>query len=290
MYDNLHIETLMNAAHVERVAAAAGQIDIDPMLIVAKLVSTQKLWSVENGRKLTKIVCALQSDFTYRGHTSEELVLQMEGAMNSEKRFADVIRMALEMWRRATKGQPFAYDRTLDRVLERSEGHGIEALFDLLDERRQRRSAAEQRLFIVALTWMIGGVWGQEVTGDPEALLFRDYEGRDLPNWSVSADTRFDAGWDHYSNMAQMLDKYGAVRPEDQGVLFQTLDGVWKPLIKEERGVYLVQSQRFPRVNYEVNLAKMSCTCEGYMHRQQPCKHVEAAKQHFEETLPFEVA
>lgn len=290
MLDNLHIETLMNAAHCERVALAAGQMEMDPMALVAKLCMTEKLWSVDNGRKLTKIVCALQSDFTFRNHTNEELVFQLDAAMNSDKKFADVIRITVEIMARSSKGRTMAYDRALDRVRERAEGNPAESLFDLLDERRGRRSAAEQRLFVVAVTWLIGGVWGQDLIGDAEALLFRDYEARTFPTWSSPNDKRFDPSWDGYSNMAQMLDQYGAVRPEDQGVLFRTLDGVWSPIIKEERGVYLVQSQRFPRKFYEVNIAKMSCDCEGYMHRQTPCKHVDVAKAHFEATLPFSVA
>jgi hypothetical protein len=45
-----------------------------------------------------------------------------------------------------------------------------------------------------------------------------------------------------------------------------------------ENGVWSVPSQTSPATRYRVTLCPVSCTCEDFQLRQQPCKHVIAAR------------
>jgi len=87
------------------------------------------------------------------------------------------------------------------------------------------------------------------------------------------------------ANMILMFREYGRVDPADEGIMFRTKGGVWKPVIKPAGGgVFQVQSQTDPKEFYEVLLGeKNTCTCPGHVYRQVDCKHI----KHAIEELPF---
>ncbi len=162
---------------------------------------------------------------------------------------------------------------------------------------RMFSESAEEALIYLLATWATTGIWGQ---GIPETIyddLYVVQAGQrqragllePVPAWGEARDRRFEGSWAAYMNMGQMLERYGRLDPDDEGVLLQTKDGVWKPIVREEEGIYLVQSEDDPFRYYEVSLPSQLCNCEDHQRRGTICKHQVHARAWAEARLPFEV-
>ena len=123
---------------------------------------------------------------------------------------------------------------------------------------------------------------GQEVReGDTqEALAVIDQVSKfdeTLPDWAQPTDKRFGESWLARANMVLMYREYGRVHQDDEGIMFRTKGGEWKPVTKNSgNGVYQVQSESDPMQFYEVFIGEDSktCTCPGHVFRGAICKHI----------------
>src|SRR5262245_17102364 len=61
--DNLNIDAMLDAE------LAVGDPAADLPTLAKRLASTEKLWSVPEGRQLVQIICAAQSDARWARHT-----------------------------------------------------------------------------------------------------------------------------------------------------------------------------------------------------------------------------
>lgn len=290
--DNLDIGLMLEA---ERCAVDPKNADM--VALAGRLAQSQKLWSTREGRQLVQLICSVQSDLSFRDFTDDELLLRLSHAIGDEARFADVIKIVHEIIERSsprlfTEFASFLDERCKERTALRSESgdtgdadmEAAVGLFVRISGGPAKWTVAEETLAYLVVTWMVCGVFGQgEFCNAPRTRSGHEIE----PCWAEAEDRRFESSWDGYANIVMMFDKHGRLEPDDPGVLFLAKDGRWIPVIREESGVYLVQSGKEPRTFYEVNLAVLSCTCKDFMRRQEPCKHVRAVRAKAESELPF---
>lgn len=288
--DNLDVRTMLEAEQ-----CLADFKKSDKLAVALTLACTEKLWSIDQGRKLVQLICSVQSDCGYREHTDDELILQVGRALNDTTRFADVIKLIHEVLFRSKQAKrPYADFLELleERTAVQSQDELLQAAVGLLSRISADPSnftVAEETLVYLVVTWLVCGVFGQggmSCAADT-AVAERLRVEEQVPAWAETQDRRFESSWDGYANMVMMFNEHGRLDPEDSGVLFLAKDGRWVPVIREESGVYLVQSEREPRTFYEVNLAVPSCTCKDFMRRREPCKHVKAARDKVTSDLPF---
>jgi len=292
--DNLRIDLMLAA---EGMLAESAQPDSKVNLnrLAAQLACSEKLWSCSIGRKLVTIIATVQRQRTFHAYTDAELILRLESAMNDEKQFLDAMSIAKEIWTRFKGGVDIGEFIALLR--EQVKGTEATPVVELLNRclgSVSQVTIAEETLFYLAIAWAVGGLWGQTINEVDEEGIYGRVAGRlrqreTVPGWASAGDRRFEASCDGYANMAGMYEREQRLIPDDAGVLFHARDGQWLAIVKEESGLYLVQSEANPHRYYEVNLAILSCTCDDFIRRRRSCKHVAAAREHLGDQLPFRV-
>lgn len=274
---------------------------------VLDLALTQKLWSCDYGRKVAAIICASEEDESYRRYTDAELPIQLTMALGDPGRFSDVISIVHEVLYRRKQFKLSPYLEIVGALLDWGRSHPdyhadlAAGLLSRLPGDPQKFGVAEDTLMYLVATWAVTGSFGQEecnpmirsVAEDAARgrlrKQFHDGSWEAEPLWAGSDDRRFESTWDGYANMALMFEQHGRIDPRDDGALFHVKNGRWSPVIREEDGVFLVQSQKETRVFYEVNLSILSCTCKDFIRRHLACKHVDAAREYWETQCPFVV-
>jgi hypothetical protein len=292
--DNLRVDLMLQA---EGTFLESGNpaTKLDLSRLAMQLASSEKLWSCDIGRKLVSIINSVQSNFTFRQFTDAELYLRLDSLIVDSTRFLDAVSVSKEMWNRYKGGKNL--NGFLEIMRERCKGTEAVPAVELLARCLARTTApsiAEETLFYLVLAWASHGIWGQRVNAVREEEIYgqvatRLQDWEPVPAWASAGDRRFEATWDGYENMCSMFDANLRLSPEDQGALFCSRNGQWFPVIKEESGLYQVQSQSNPHQYYEVNLAILSCTCQEFIRRKRRCKHIAAARLFIGDKLPFTV-
>lgn len=286
LHDNLNIGVM------EEALLAKTDVNADLKKLVIALASSQKYWSCEAGRSLLMVICAAREHVDLRDYSDAELLERTGAAMEVPRRFFESLQLGLEILQRRANFSRSPWPALVDRLERRVDGTAVPVwLVAQLRVKRSDDPVIESLLFKI-LAWLADGVWGQEMDLVPPDVEFRvatQQSAIRLQDWAVASDRRFGSGWDSYANMALMVEQHGRLDVDDDGVLFRTQNGQWRPVIKQEAGLYLVQSERRPRHFYEVNLANLSCTCEDWVRRQHECKHIGWARVEVEKHLPFEL-
>ncbi len=285
LHDNLNIGLM------EETQQALTDDRVDLKKLTVALACSQKFWSVREGRVLTKIVCAVQ-DRDNRQFSDDELLLRFEDSMNDENRLKEAVEVANECRTRRDRFSRSPWPELIDRLAVRARETPVAPVIAILRSPNLQPLCTESLLYL-AVAWLFTGVWGQAIDLVSDQLEFRVAARKNenwIPFWGNETDRRFAGSWDGYANMAMMVELHGRLNVDDDGVLFRSADGAWRPVIRREAGLYMVQSEQKPRVFYEVNLANLSCTCEDFRRRTHECKHIRWARVEVEETLPFELA
>lgn len=289
--DNLNIDVMAEAVEI------AADLKLLRPEWVCRLAKSEKLWSHEQGQKLAILISSVQSDTIFRSCTDDELDAKLTTALSDFGSFWTLLQIAHEWWDRYAHGMKadawmmISVFKIRAAILEPGLVRPIsilEALFLKND-----KTLGTETLWYVLIAWLCTEAWGQDFIQtdgfELARVAIRLRSAEPVPSWASVSDRRFESRWIGCENMALMAIRDGGLFPENAGELLLEKDGRWVPRIREEGGLYFVQSESNPKSQYEINLSVMSCNCRAFMQASRPCKHVEAARLHMESECPFEV-